>query len=105
VLPFASFELPKTTTIGDAREPGWKACLAAETRQPLPHGHERFLGTRTGILLIHAQIEDAALVSSHEERKGILVSLLIDFHQLCFALLASNPRSKNRYPLAPRAVQ
>jgi hypothetical protein len=53
---------------------------------------ERFLGTRTGILLVlqqtHAQIEDAALVSSHEERKGILVSLLTGFHQLCFVLLA-----------------
>jgi hypothetical protein len=35
----------------------------------------------------HAQIEDAALVSSHEEREGILVSLLIGFHQLCFVLL------------------
>jgi hypothetical protein len=92
VLPFASLELPKTTTIGDARELGWKACLAAETRQPLPRSHERFLGTRTGILLVlqqtHAQIEDAALVSSHEERKGILVSLLTGFHQLCFVLLS-----------------
>jgi len=35
----------------------------------------------------HAQIEDAALVSSHEEREGILVSLLIGIHQLCFVLL------------------
>ena len=63
----------------------------ASPGKPLLRSHERFLGTRTGILLIsqqiHAQIEDAALVSSHEEREGILVSLLIGFHQLCFVLL------------------
>jgi hypothetical protein len=34
-----------------------------------------------------AQIEDASLESSHEERKGILVSLLAGSHQLCVILL------------------
>ncbi|GAC1397214.1 MAG: hypothetical protein NVSMB49_02610 [Ktedonobacteraceae bacterium] len=55
-------------------------------RQPLPRSHERLLGTLTGIILvlqqIQAQIEDATQVSLHQERKGILVSLLTCFHKL-----------------------
>jgi hypothetical protein len=85
------FELPQTTVVGDAIEPGRKACLAAETRQLLPRRQERLLSALAGIIVVlqHAQgqIEDAALISLDKERKGILVPMLAGWYKLRVVLL------------------
>ncbi len=87
----APLKLSHTTMVDDAIEPGRKACLAAETWQPLPRCQERLLGTLAGIIVVlqHAQgqIEDAALMSLDEERKGNLVPVLVGFHELRVVLL------------------
>ena len=68
-----------------------KARLATECWQPPPCSHKRLLGdlARLVVILQHVQthIEDAALVSLHEEGKGILVPLLTRFHKVRVILL------------------
>jgi hypothetical protein len=56
-----------------------------------PCNQKRLLGDLTGLFVVlqHAQgqIEDAALMSLHEEGKGIPVPLLTGFHELSVILL------------------
>src|SRR2546421_4751736 len=77
--------------VGDAIEPGRKARLTAEGWQPLPCSQKSILGDLAGLFVVlqHAQnhSEDAALVSLHEEGKGILVPLLTGFYELSVVLL------------------
>jgi hypothetical protein len=77
--------------VGDAREPGRKACLATESRQPLPRHQERLLGALAGIILVlqyaQGQIEDAVMMSLDEELTGILVPPLADLYKLRVILL------------------
>jgi hypothetical protein len=84
-------QLSQTTMVGDAREPGRKACLATESRQPLPRHQERLLGALAGIIVVlqHAQgqIEDVALMPLDEERTGILVPSLAGLYKLRVVLL------------------
>ena len=60
--------------------------MAAPTMQ-----QKSLLGDLAGLFVVlqHAQnyIEDAALVSLHEEGKGILVPMLTGFHELSVVLL------------------
>src|ERR1700694_5147216 len=77
--------------VGDAVEPGRKMRLAAERWQPLPCSEKSLLGdlVRLFVVLQHAQnhIEDAALMSLHEEGKSILVPTLAGSHELSVVLL------------------
>ena len=93
-LSFLLLKLAETTMVRDAIEPRRKTRLAAKGWQPLPRGQKRLLSDFAGLIVVlhqaQAEIEDATLMSLHEQSKGILVPLLTGFHELLLILLGGS---------------